>query len=233
MLEKTSAELRASDALRLTASIEQQRIANNSVPFAEIVAYGTEAALTPVKTTTIKFQLEWQQRDEVAAVVSERETIRLAIEQEFIPKKLKTSAGASLVLIPNETVREADSEARKFETAVQWSPLAQTAVTLGAELATREAVRLNETVENYALKLQRQLFPGSTVELQAGYEQRWQDSLSTFSQATSWNLGARSDFGLRDDWMAGVGLRYRLRDEAPLLTPTDELSLTLSLKGRF
>lgn len=233
LLEKTSAELRASEALRLAVSVQQQWLATNSVPFAEILTYGAEAALRPMKATVLKLQAEWQERDEFSASASAQETYRLALEQELFPKRLTARAGVSFAHFADGLVAERETFARKLETALQWTPLAQTALTLGVELADQDALRADATAELYAVKLQQQLFPGGKVELQAGYEQRVQETLDALSRSGAWNLGAQSDFTLRDDWAAGFGVRYRQRSESPLLAPVDEVSLSLSIKGRF
>jgi hypothetical protein len=234
VLEKTSAELRASEALLLAASVQDQWIANNSVPFAEIVTYGVEAKFTPVKVTTVRLQLEWQERDEFAATQSEQETYRLALEQELVPKRLTAATGASLAHADDLVLTDRESFTRKMDGSLKWTPLAATAVTLGAELSTREAVSLVEGGEAYALKVQQQLFARSKLELQGGYELHTRSILDEVTRTgAAWNLGASSDFAVREDWNAGVGVRYRLRDEPTGALVGDELSLTLSVKGKF
>ena len=232
VLEKTSAELRASEALRLAASVQDQWLANNSVPFAEIVTYGAEAKFSPVKTTAVKLQIELQERDEFAAAQSEQTTWRLALEQELVPKRLKAVAGASLIRAGELDSADRGSSTGKVDGSVQWSPLTDTAFTLGAGRTHRETAALCEDVDAYAFKVQQQIFSRSRLEMQAGYELRTRGPLD-LPESDGWNLGASSDFALRDDWNAGVGVRYRLRDEPLTANPLDDLSLTLSLKGRF
>ena len=233
-LEKTSAELRASEALQLAASVQQQWLANNSVPFAEIVTYGAEMKYSPVKTTTVKLQLELSERDEFAATQSAQESYRLALEQELVPKRLAAAAGASLGHADDAVLAERESFTRKLDGSLKWTPLAATSLTLGGERSARDAVALVEGGEAYAVKVQQQLFARSKLELQAGYELHTRSPLdAATSTGSAWNLGANSDFALRDEWNAGVGIRYRLRDESASPVPSDELSLTLSVKGRF
>lgn len=234
MLEKTAAELRASEALRIAASIQQQWIANNSVPFAEIVTYGAEAKFTPVKATTIKLQLELAQREEFVASQSAQETCRLALEQELIEKRLSVATGGSLAHSDEAVSADRESVTRRFDGSLKWTPAEPTTLTLGGELSTRDAVALVESGKAYAAKLQQKLSAWAKLELQAGYELRTRSPLDDAQAAGSaWNLGANSDFALHEDWNAGLGVRYRLHDDAPVATPADELSLTLSVKGRF
>lgn len=234
MLEKTSAELRASEAVRIAASVQQQWIANNSVPFAEIVTYGVEAKFSPAKTTTVKLQLEWQDRDEFAATQSEQENYRLTLEQELVPKRLTAGAGAALGHFDDVIAADHENFTRKMEGSLKWTPLAATTLTLGGELSAREALALIESGEAYAVKVQQQVFARSKLELQAGYELHTRSPLDAEGTGgSSWTLGANSDFALRDDWNAGVGVRYRLREEPVGTAPADELSLTLSVKGKF
>ncbi|MEA3209981.1 MAG: hypothetical protein QOE70_3038 [Chthoniobacter sp.] len=233
VLEKTAAELRVSEAWRLEASIQEQRLANNSIPFAEIVTYGAEAKFAPAPTTAVKLQLELQQRDEFTAGESAQDTWRLALEQDLVPKLVKASAGVSMVHFVDAQVAERESLAEKFEWSLKWSPIARTALLLGAERTSREALTLSEAMDSYAVKLQQQLFGKSKIELQAGYESHLRTALEPILPDAVWSLGANSDFAVHEDWNAGLGVRYRLREEPALLTPADELSLTLSLKGRF
>lgn len=240
LLEKTSAEVRASDALRLAASIQQQWLATNRVPFAEIVTYGTEAVAKPVKSVTLKLHAEWQQRDDFAGVVAEQQTYRLAVDEEWIPKKLKASAGAALLDSADEAGREISE--RKWDAALFWSPDGdRIAFTLGADLADRGITASSQSeqgasvdrVVNYHAKLRQRLFARSQIELQGGRELHPLESPNGLPSAEAWTLGANSDFHLREDWNAALGLRYRLRDEPLPLAPADEFSLTLSVKGRF
>lgn len=234
MLEKTAAELRASEALRIAASIQEQWLATNSVPFAEIVTYGVEAKFSPVKTTTVKLQLEWQDRDEFAATQSDQETYRLTLEQELVPKRLTAGAGAAFGHFDDATFADRENFTRKMEGSLKWTPLAATTLTLGGEVSAREALALVESGEAYAVKVQQQVFTRSKLELQAGYELHTRSPLDAAEIAgATWTLGANSDFALRDDWNAGVGVRYRLREAPSGAPPADELSLTLSVKGKF
>jgi hypothetical protein len=234
MLEKTAAELRASEALRLAASIQEQWLATNSVPFAEIVTYGVEAKYSPVKTTTVKLQLEWQDRNEFAATQTDQENYRLTLEQELVPKSLVAAGGAALG--HSDVVEFADRESftRKLEGSLKWTPLAATALTLGSDLSTRESPALVESGEAYAVKVQQQLFARSKLELQAGYELHTRSPLEAAAAGdAAWTLGANSDFALHEDWNAGVGVRYRQRTETTNPLPADELSFSLSVKGKF
>jgi hypothetical protein len=234
MLEKTAAELKASEALSLAASVQQQWLANNSVPFAEIVTYGAEAKFAPVKTTTVKLQLEWQERDEFTATQSAQETYRLTLEQELIPKRLTAATGAALGHFDDAMIDERENFTRKMEGSLKWSPLTTTALTLGGERSARESIGLVESGESYAVKVQQQLFAQSKLELQAGYELHTRSPLDADrTTGSAWTLGANSDFAVRDGWNAGVGLRYRLREDAASAKPTDEVSVTLSVKGKF
>jgi hypothetical protein len=233
VLERTSAELRASEFLRLAASAQQQWVASNRVPFAEIVTYGTEASITPVKASVLKLQAEWQQHDEFAATASEQDTYRLALEQELIPKRLRASVGVAFVHFDDENLADRESFARKLDTALRWTPIEQTSLTLGAELADQAALHAGSSSGAYAVKLQRRLARRTKLELQAGYEQRTLESLDARSSNEVWNLGAQSDFTLRDDLAAGLGLRYRQRHDSLFPRPEDEVSLSLSVKGRF
>lgn len=233
-LEKTSAELLASEAFRIAASIQEQWLANNSVPFAEIVTYGAEMKFSPVKTTTVKLQLELSERDEFAATQSKQENYRLALEQELVPKRLSAAAGASLGHADDAVLADRESFARKVDGSLKWTPLAATSLTFGGERSAREAVALVEGGEAYAVKLQQQLFARSKLELQAGYELHTRTPFDAEPATGSvWNWSANSDFAFRDEWNAGVGLRYRLREDAASPVLSDELSLTLSVKGRF
>ncbi len=233
-LEKTSAELRASEALRIAASVQEQWLVNNSVPFAEIVTYGAEVKFSPVKTTAVKLQLEWSERDEFAATQSEQESYRLALEQELVPKRLAVATGASLGHAEEAGFAEREIFTRKMDGSMKWTPLAVTSLTLGGERSARETVAFVEETDAYAVKLQQQLFARSKLELHAGYELHTRSPLeSAPATGSAWNLGANSDFAVREDWNAGVGIRYRLREEAASPAPSDELSLTLSVKGRF
>ena len=234
MIEKTTAELRASEALSLAASAQNQWLANNSIPFAEIVTYGVEAKFSPAKTTTVRLQLEWQERDEFAATQSGQETYRLALEQELVPKRLTAATGASLAHSEDLIFADRESFTRKMDGSLKWTPLAATAITLGGELSAREAVKLTESGEAYAVKVQQQLFAGAKLELQGGYELHTRSPLdAACGTDAAWNLGANSDFVLREDWNAGVGVRYRLREDTAVVAPGDDLSFTLSVKGKF
>ncbi len=234
MLEKTSAELQASEALRLAASIQQQWLATNSIPFAEIVTYGVEAKISPVKATTVKLQLEWQDREEYTTTETAQETYRLTLEQELVPKRLAAGAGASLGHFDDLVLADREHFTRRMEGSLKWTPLAATALTLGSELSTREALDVLESSEAYALRVQQQIFARSKLELQAGYELHTRSPLDADpTTGKSWTLGANSDFAVGDSWNAGAGLRYRLREEAASTAPTDELSFTLSVKGKF
>jgi hypothetical protein len=240
LLEKTSAELRASEALRLAASIQQQWLANNRVPFAEIVTYGTEAVARPAKNLTLKLQAEWQEHAEFAGAVAEQQAYRLAIEEELVPKKLKASAGAALVDSEDATGREISE--RKWDAALFWSPNGdRTALTLSADLADREITcdpqfadgTSADRMANYHVKLRQRLFARSQIELQAGRETPPLQAVDGLPSADAWSLGANSDFFLREGWNAALGLRYRLQDDSPSPAPADEFSLTLSLRGLF
>ncbi|MGB8169801.1 MAG: hypothetical protein WCF18_20030 [Chthoniobacteraceae bacterium] len=234
MLEKTSAELKSSEALRIAASVQQQWLATNSVPFAEIVTYGVEAKYSPAKTTAVKLQLEWQDRAEFAATQSGQETYRLTLEQELVPKRLAASTGASLGHFDDAIFAERESFTRKMEGSLKWTPLAATALTLGGELSAREALALVETGEACAVKVQQQIFARSKLELQAGYELQTRSPLEAAPTAgTAWTLGANSDFAVGESWNAGAGVRYRLRDDTAAAPTSDELSFTLSVKGKF
>lgn len=240
LLEKTSAELRASEALRIAASIQQQWLANNQVPFAEIISYGTEVVAKPAPSVTLKLQAEWQEREEVAGPVAEQQAYRLAIDEEFIPKKLKVIVGAGIVDSKDAMGHEVSE--RKWNAALFWSPDGdQTMCTLGVDLAERESggdARLAQgpeldRVASYHLKLRQRWFARSHVELQAGRELHAPDSSNGMASTETWNLGTNSDFLFRDELNAGLGLRYRLRDDSSASVVGNEFSLTLSLKGRF
>jgi hypothetical protein len=237
LLEKTSAELRASEALRIAASIQQQWLANNQVPFAEIVAYGTEVVARPVQSITLKLQAEWHEREEFAGSTAEQQSYRLVIDEEFVPKKLKASACAGIVDSEDASGREVSE--RRWGALLFWSPDGdRTALTLGADFAEREITGGPENaigadldrVANYQVKLRQRFFLRSNVELQAGRELHPLNFTDGLPSVDAWNLGANSDFFLREELSAALGLRYRLRDEA---APADEFSLTLSIKGRF
>ena len=232
MLEKTSMDLIASEALRIAASVQEQWIANNSVPFAEIVTYGVETKFSPVKTTTVKLQLELSQRDEFAGSQSDAESYRLSLEQELLPKHLTAATGASLAHSGDALLADRESFTRKMDGSLKWTPAAATALTLGGEWSARDAVV--ESGEAWAAKLQKKLSARTKLELQAGYELHTRSPIEgAAATGSAWNLGANSDFSLRDDWNAGVGVRYRLREEPAGGVPLDELSLTLSVKGKF
>ena len=234
MLEKTSVELRASEALRLAASVQQQWLATNSVPFAEIVTYVVEGKFSPVKAVSVKLQLEWQDREEFTATETAQETYRLSLEQDLVPKRLAAGAGAALGHFDDLAIDDREHFTRKLEGSLKWTPLAATALTLGGELSAREASALVESGEAYAVKLQQQLFTRSKLELQAGYELHTRSPLDAAATAgTSWTLGANSDFAVGESWNAGAGVRYRLHEEAASVAPIDELSFTLSVKGKF
>lgn len=234
MLEKTSAELQASEALRLAASIQEQWLATNSVPFAEIVTYGVEAKFSPVKQTTVKLQIEWQDREEFIATQTGQENYRLTLEQELVPKRLAAGAGAALGHFDDAAVAEREHFTRKMEGSLKWTPLTATALTLGGELSTREALALIESGEAYAVKVQQQIFARSKVELQAGYELHTRSPLDAAETVgTAWTLGANSDFAVGESWNAGASVRYRLREDALSVAPIDEVSFTLSVKGKF
>lgn len=230
LLEKTSAELRAG-ALRLAAFAQQQWIANNSVPFSEIVTYGTEAAITAMRHLTLKLQAEWRQREEFAASTFADEQYRLLLDYEWIPKRFRTTAGIALAHSVNESSELPENSQRKLEAGLRWTPFERTALTLGAELAAHDTLAAETETEAYAVKLQQQLLPSARLELQAGYEEKGQVALG--SRQGLWNLGANSDFTLSSDWAAGLGIRYRHHQQSPLRPPAEELSLSLSLKGSF
>ena len=233
-LEKTSAELLASEAFRIAASIQEQWLANNSVPFAEIVTYGAEMKFSPVKTTTVKLQLELGERDEFAATQSEQENYRLALEQELVPKRLSAAAGLARGHADDLERADRESFTRKLDGLLKWTPLAVTTLSLSGERSAREAVALVEESAGYALKVQQQIFASSKLELQAGYELHTRSPLAAAPSAgVAWNLGANSDFAFGDEWNAGVGVRYRQREASGGPLPAEELSLTLSVKGRF
>jgi hypothetical protein len=182
----------------------------------------------------VKLQLELTERDEYAATESGQETYRLALEQELVAKKLMAAAGGSLGHSEDLTFPERENFTRKVDGSLKWTPHAATSLTLGGEHSERETVAAVEDREAYALKLQQQLFARSKLELQGGYEVQTRSPLDGPPVAGSvWNLGANSDFALDQDWIAGVGVRYRLREETISPAPADELSLTLSVKGRF
>jgi len=226
MLERTAAELQASEALRLSVSAQQQWLATNSVPFAEIVTYGGEAKFSPAKTTTVKLQLELAERAEMSGAESVQETYRLSLEQELVPKWLSATGGAALV--------DAEGPAalgRRGEASLKWTPLAATALTLGGERGVRETAAERETRDAVSLKVQQQVFVGSKLELQAGYDLRTRSPLDGPEAAgAGWNLGVNSDFALREDWRAGIGVRYREDAAAPR---PEEVSFSLSVKGKF
>lgn len=234
VLEKTSAELRASEALRLAAIVQQQWLATNNVPFAEIVTYGVEAKFSPVKTTTLKLQLEWLEREEFSMTETAQETYRLTLEQELVPKRLAAGAGVAIGHFDDRELDDREHYTRKMEGSLKWTPLTATTLTLGGELSAREALALLESGEAYAVKLQQQLFARSKLELQAGYELHTRSPLDADpTSGAAWTLGANSDFAVGDGWNAGAGVRYRLREDAVSVTPLDELSFTLSVKGKF
>jgi hypothetical protein len=201
------------------------------VPFAEIVTYGAEARFTPVKTTAVKLQLESSQRAEFVGTQSAQATYRLALEQELVPK-LKATAALARVHSAEDVAPANESNTDRLEGSLQWSPLAATSFTLGAESNARETAALREVTDAVAVKMQQQLFTRSKLELQAGYELLTRAPLDA-PPAAGWSVGANSDFALHEDWNAGLGVRYRLREEPAAATPVDELSLTLSVKGRF
>jgi hypothetical protein len=228
MLERTAVELLASERLRLAVSAQQQWLATNSVPFAEIVTYGGEAKYSPGKTTTAKLQLEVSDRAEVSGAESDQETYRLSLEQELVPKWLSAAGGAALVVADDALT---ESVARRYEASMKWTPLAATALTLGGEHAVRESTAEIEARRAYGLKVQQQLFAGSKLELQAGCDLHTRSPLDGPEVAgAGWNLGASSDFAIREDWRAGIGVRYREEAAAP---QPEELSFTLSVKGKF
>jgi hypothetical protein len=238
LLEKTSAEFRASEALRLAASIQQQWLATNQIPFAEIVTYGTEAVAKPAPRTSLRLQAEWQERQEATGANAAQQAYRLAVDEEFVPKKLK--AGLSAALVDSGDAAGRTIAERKWGAALFWSPDGErTALTLGAELADRDIADATdsalemERVTNYHLKVRQRILTCSQIEFQAGRELHTADSSGDLPVADAWNLGANSEFSLREDWNAALGLRYRLRDDAPSLTPAHEFSLTLSVKARF
>lgn len=234
VMEKTSAELKASEAVRIAAAIQQQWLANNQVPFAEITTYGAEAAITANKTTTLKLQSEWQQREEAAATdTTAQETYRLLLAHELLPKRLHASTAVSLVHSANNEDADRETLLRKIESALRWTPMEQTAFTLGGEFGDQGATVTDTTGATYLLKLQQQIFRGAKVEVQGGYEQRLQETAEEITRDGAWNLGANSDFTLRDEWAAGVGLRYRQRDDVSLQRSADEVSFSLSVKGKF
>jgi len=235
MLEKTAIELKTSESLRIAATVQQQWIANNSVPFAEIVTYGTEAKFKPVKTTTLTLQADWSERQEFAASQSDQENYRLSLEQELVPKVITAAAGVSLGHLEDALQSDKESFTQKVEGSLKWTPLTKTTFTLGGERSTRESESLEEAVDAYAVKLQQQLFARSKVELQAGYELHTRAPLDSdpLTTGSAWTLGANSDFALREDWNAGLGVRYRQPDDPASVAPVGELSLSLSLKGRF
>ncbi len=228
MLERTAAELQASEALRLAVSAQQQWLATNSVPFAEIVTYGGEAKYSPTKTTTVKLQLELAERTETVGTEAVQETYRLSLEQELVPKWLGAAGGGALSM--NDDA-EGESRGYRYDASLKWTPLAATTVTLGGERGTRGTGDEIESRDAVAVKLQQQLFAGSKLELQAGYDLRTRSPLDGPEVAgAGWNLGMNSDFSLREDWRAGVGVRYR--EEATTLKP-EEVSFSLSVKGKF
>lgn len=234
MLEKTSAEVKASEALRIAASIEQQWLATNSVPFAEIVTYGVETKYSPTKATTVKLQMEGQERDEFAATQSGQETFRLVLEQELVMKRLAAGVGLTLGHFNDVIMPEREYFNGKLEGSLAWTPLTTTVLTLGGGVSAREAAALAESSEDYTLHLRQQLFARSKLELQAGYQMHARLPLETPETAGSaWKLGANSDFALRDDWNAGVGVLYRVREDHASETLGEELSFTLSVNGKF
>jgi hypothetical protein len=236
MLEKTAAELRASEALRIAATIQQQWLATNSVPFATITTYGAEARFAPVKATTFKLQAEWQERtDLAAAALSEQDAYRAALEQTLAAGLVTAEAGTAVLLAKEAAPAAEGSVTGRLDGTLKWTPLQDSALALGAELSTRDAAILGETTRAYALRLQQRLDATSRVEFLAGYTAHTHtDAAGTAPDPEGrWNVGASSEIGLAQDVAAGFGVRYQVRDEAPLLFAPEDLSITLSLKGRF
>ena len=230
--ERTAALLQLSDSLKAELSVQAQWLAQNSVPFAEIVTYGAEAAWSPARQTHVKARLALDQREETAGAASEQETVRLAIEQDIAPARVKASAAAS-VAHQDDAVKEARIE--KIEAALKWTPFTPTSFALHYERGEKTMLTLDETesAQLYAFKLQQQLFPQMKIELNAAHDARLREALESATRTGTWNLGASSDLILLENWNAGVGIRYRFRDDTLLTAPPEELSLTLSVKGKF
>lgn len=231
MLEKTAAELRASEAWRIAATVQQQWLATNSVPFAEIVTYGAETKFTPVKTTTLKLQAEWQVRTEQPAAPNEQDSCRLSLEQTLVPQLLSADAGVGLSALEAAAVSRNSGVTRKLDGSLKWTPAATTALILGGAFSTRDTAAVDEATRAYGLKLQQRIAAAARVELNANYTESAPAGIVTTDGA--WALGANSEIGLARDVNAGLGVRYQLRDDAPAAFAPQDLSFTLSLKGQF
>ena len=233
--ERTAALLQLTESFKAELSVQDQWLAQNSVPFAEIVTYGAEAAWSPAKQTQVKARLALDQREEATGGASGRQTVRLAIEQEFVPARVKASAAASVAHQDDALVAEKEARIEKIEAALKWTPFSPTTFALHYERGEKTLLTLDETefAQLYGFKLQQQLFPQMKLELNAAHDARLREALDSATRTGTWNLGASSDLTLLENWNAGVGIRYRFRDDTLLTAPPEELSLTLSLKGKF
>lgn len=231
-LERTAAELRLSEALKWEVSAQQQWLANNSVPFAEIVSYGTELKFAPSKTGSVALQAQWEEREQFPAPAGVQQSYRVTGERQLGSPAVRASAGAAYAV--QEDAGEAITT--KLESALKWTPVKATTFTLRLD-ETRRALPLQgelEIADLLGVILQQQLHAQSRVELQAGYELRSRTRDETaLAESSAWNLGASSDIRLLENTAAGFGVRYRLREDSPFTAPTEEVSFTLSVKGQF
>ena len=137
LLEKTSAELRATEALRVTASIQEQWLANNQVPFAEIML-PTAQRPWPDPCKPSPGQAPGRMAGARRIRPRGRGTADVSagrVDQEFVPKKLKASVGG--VVYDSEDATGRTISERKWDAALFLSPDGErTALTLGADLAS-------------------------------------------------------------------------------------------------
>lgn len=230
-MEKSSAEWAVTEALKLALAIQQQLLANNSVPFAEITTYGVQGTVSPTKTTTLKLEASWQDKQEFTGALSDQENYRIALEQQV--QQLKASVAGGLSRADLASTVELESLIRKAELALRWNPLPATVLTLASELAWQELRATDELIETYALKLEQRLASFGKVELQAARELRASETAGLLTDRSAWSLGANSTLALHEAWNAGFGVRYKLQEAPDFVTPVDELSFTLSLRTSF